>query len=176
MSAEDEKLLKEAKKLPWEDRLVHKNWKVRNDANIDLTALFDSITDPKDPRIRELVMSSPTYPTPSNVDEECVFPSANILDYTSTLPDYFPASSGNTSPNFSNDLTKDLLASLALSPFYDNPYMKVMQAYDAIDNELPIPPQALIAPPTILPPSPVLSLSLMFDFLTFLSSREDFTT
>ncbi|GJR62770.1 hypothetical protein Tco_1504932 [Tanacetum coccineum] len=41
--------------------------------------------------------------------------------------------------------------------------MKVMQAYDAIDNELPIPPQAPIAPPTILPPSPVLSLSPMFD-------------
>ncbi|KAI7734056.1 hypothetical protein M8C21_015036, partial [Ambrosia artemisiifolia] len=54
MSTEDEKLLKEAKKLPWEDRLLHKNWKVRNDANIDLASLFDSITDPKDPRIREL--------------------------------------------------------------------------------------------------------------------------
>lgn len=53
MSTEDEKLLKEAKKLPWEDRLVHKNWKVRSDANIDLAALFNSITDPKDPRIRE---------------------------------------------------------------------------------------------------------------------------
>nr|GEW51009.1 protein MOR1 [Tanacetum cinerariifolium] len=50
----DEKLLKEAKKLPWEDRLLHKNWKVRNDANIDLTALCDSITDPKDPRVRQL--------------------------------------------------------------------------------------------------------------------------
>lgn len=53
MSTEDEKLLKEAKKFPWEDRLTHKNWKVRNDANIDLAALFDSISDPKDPRIRE---------------------------------------------------------------------------------------------------------------------------
>ncbi|GKB46340.1 hypothetical protein Tco_0897093 [Tanacetum coccineum] len=39
----------------------------------------------------------------------------------------------------------------------------VMQAYDATDNELPIPPQALIALPTILPPSLVLSLSPMFD-------------
>ncbi|GKB47989.1 hypothetical protein Tco_0898742 [Tanacetum coccineum] len=38
--------------------------------------------------------------------------------------------------------------------------MKVMKAYDATDNELP---QAPIAPPTILPPSPVLSLSPMFD-------------
>ncbi|XP_031503341.1 protein MOR1 isoform X2 [Nymphaea colorata] len=51
--SEDEKLLKEAKKLPWEERLSHKNWKVRNDANIDLSALCDSITDPKDPRLRE---------------------------------------------------------------------------------------------------------------------------
>ncbi|GKF65239.1 hypothetical protein Tco_0191756, partial [Tanacetum coccineum] len=28
-------------------------------------------------------MSSPTYPTPSDIDEECTFPSANILGYTS---------------------------------------------------------------------------------------------
>ncbi|KAK2973970.1 hypothetical protein RJ640_030149 [Escallonia rubra] len=53
MSTEDEKLLKEAKKLPWEDRLLHKNWKVRNDANIDLAAVCDSVADPKDPRLRE---------------------------------------------------------------------------------------------------------------------------
>ncbi|KAL8152166.1 hypothetical protein V2J09_009926 [Rumex salicifolius] len=53
MSTEDEKLLKEAKKYTWEDRLLHKNWKVRNDANIDLAALCNSITDPKDPRLRE---------------------------------------------------------------------------------------------------------------------------
>ncbi|CAN6462652.1 unnamed protein product [Victoria cruziana] len=51
--SEEEKLLKEARKLPWEDRLSHKNWKVRNDANIDLAALCDSIPDPKDPRLRE---------------------------------------------------------------------------------------------------------------------------
>ncbi|GKC06488.1 hypothetical protein Tco_0998098 [Tanacetum coccineum] len=65
---------------------------------------------------------------------------------------FIPASPGNTSPNLSDDLTKDLLASLSLSPFYDDPYMKVMQAYDATDNELP---QAPIATPTILPPSPM---------------------
>ncbi|KAL8032652.1 hypothetical protein ABFS82_13G110300 [Erythranthe guttata] len=51
--SEDEKLLKEAKKLPWEDRLTHKNWKVRNDANLDLAAVCDSISDPKDGRLRE---------------------------------------------------------------------------------------------------------------------------
>ncbi|KAI4304347.1 hypothetical protein MLD38_039873 [Melastoma candidum] len=51
--SEEEKLLKEAKKLPWEDRLLHKNWKVRSEANVDLACLLDSITDPKDPRLRE---------------------------------------------------------------------------------------------------------------------------
>ncbi|GJV66585.1 hypothetical protein Tco_1482094 [Tanacetum coccineum] len=112
----------------------------------------------------------------SDSDVEDTFSSTHSPDYIPASPDYFPASPGNTSSNFLDDLTKDLLASLALSPFYDDPYMKVVQAYDATDNELPIPPQALIAPPTILPPSPVLSLSPMFDFLTFLSSREDFTT
>nr|GEY18058.1 reverse transcriptase domain-containing protein [Tanacetum cinerariifolium] len=34
-----------------------------------------------------------------------------------------------------------------------------MQAYDATDNELPIPPQAPTAPPTIFPPSPRTSSS-----------------
>ncbi|XP_027924008.1 protein MOR1-like [Vigna unguiculata] len=51
--SEEEKLLKEAKKLPWENRLFHKNWKVRSEANIDLASLCNSITDPKDSRIRE---------------------------------------------------------------------------------------------------------------------------
>lgn len=51
--SEDEKLLKDAKKLPWEDRLAHKNWKVRNDANIDLASVCDGIMDPKDPRLKE---------------------------------------------------------------------------------------------------------------------------
>nr|GEW37474.1 reverse transcriptase domain-containing protein [Tanacetum cinerariifolium] len=89
----------------------------------------------------------------SDFDVEDTFSSTHSSDYIPALPDYFPASPGNTSPNFSNDLTKDLLASLALSPFYDDSYMKVMQAYDATDNELPISPQAHIAPPTIFPPS-----------------------
>ncbi|GJW55046.1 hypothetical protein Tco_0099131, partial [Tanacetum coccineum] len=76
----------------------------------------------------------------SDSDVEDTFSSTRSPDYILASPDYFPASPGNTSPNFLDDLTKDLLASLALSPFYDDPYMKVMQAYDATDNELPIPP------------------------------------
>ncbi|KAL6614280.1 hypothetical protein ACP70R_036550 [Stipagrostis hirtigluma subsp. patula] len=55
MASEDENLLEEAKKLPWAERLQHKSWKVWYDANIDLAALCDSITDPKDPRLREIL-------------------------------------------------------------------------------------------------------------------------
>nr|GEX86659.1 reverse transcriptase domain-containing protein [Tanacetum cinerariifolium] len=103
----------------------------------------------------------------SDVDD--TFSSTHSPDNILASPDYFPASSGNTFSNFLDDLTKDLLASLSLSPFYDDPYMKVVQAYDATNNELPILPlQAPIAPPTILPPSLVLSLSPMFDSLDFL--------
>ncbi|GKF09818.1 hypothetical protein Tco_0044042, partial [Tanacetum coccineum] len=39
-------------------------------------------------------------------------------------PDYFPALPGNTSPDPSDDLSKYLLATLAISPFHDDPYMK----------------------------------------------------
>ncbi|GJV52121.1 reverse transcriptase domain-containing protein [Tanacetum coccineum] len=112
-------------------------------------------------------MSIISFPPPhpiiilSDFNVHDTFSSTHSPDYIPASPDYFPASPGNTSSNFLDDLTKDLLASLALSPFYDDPYMKVVQAYDPNDNELPIPPPALIAPPTILPPSLVLSLSPM---------------
>nr|GEU65608.1 hypothetical protein [Tanacetum cinerariifolium] len=73
-------------------------------------------------------MSSSTYPfiIPFDSDIEDVFSSTNTPDYTPASPNYFPASPGNTSLDPSNDLTKDLLASLAFSPFHDDPYMKVM--------------------------------------------------
>nr|GEZ76545.1 hypothetical protein [Tanacetum cinerariifolium] len=48
-------------------------------------------------------MSSPTHPTPSDVGEEYAFPSANILNYTLTLPNYSSASSGNTPSESSNN-------------------------------------------------------------------------
>nr|GEU77476.1 hypothetical protein [Tanacetum cinerariifolium] len=64
-----------------------------------------------------------------------------------------PTSPGNTFSDPSKDLSNYLLASLAISPFHDDPYMKVMQAYNATSNESPIPPQAPIAPPTISPSS-----------------------
>ncbi|GJV48694.1 hypothetical protein Tco_1438906 [Tanacetum coccineum] len=73
------------------------------------------------------------YPiiVPSDFDVEDAFSSTNTPDYTPASPDYSPASPGNTSPDPSDDLSKYLLASLAISPFHDDPYMKVMQAYNA---------------------------------------------
>ncbi|GJV15046.1 reverse transcriptase domain-containing protein [Tanacetum coccineum] len=100
-------------------------------------------------------MSSSNHPiiVPSDSDIKDAFSSTNG-------PDYFSATLGNTSPDSSNDLTKYLLATLVFSSLHDDPYMEVMQAYDAIDNELPIPPlQAPIAPPTLVSPSSLLSLS-----------------
>nr|GFA53515.1 hypothetical protein [Tanacetum cinerariifolium] len=61
---------------------------------------------------------------PSNDIKDAFSSSTNIPDYTPASPDYFPASLRNTSLDPSNDLTKDLLASLAFSPFHDDPYMK----------------------------------------------------
>nr|GEX45265.1 hypothetical protein [Tanacetum cinerariifolium] len=52
------------------------------------------------------------------------------------------------------------------SPFSDDPYMKVMQAYYAI-NELPIPP-----PPALIAPPPSLVLSPQFDPQDFLLPKE----
>ncbi|GKE46286.1 hypothetical protein Tco_1477544, partial [Tanacetum coccineum] len=87
------------------------------------------------------------------------FSSITTPKYTPASLDYSPASSRNTSPNPLDDLTMDLLSSLAILPFHDDPYMKVMQAYNnATSDESSIPPpQAPIAPLNVLPPS------LMFD-------------
>ncbi|GJT68178.1 reverse transcriptase domain-containing protein [Tanacetum coccineum] len=99
------------------------------------------------------VISSSTHPItiPSDYEVEDAFSSTNVLNY-------FPATLGNISPDFSDDLTKYPLASLAISPFHNDPYMKVIQAYDVI-----APPQAIIALLAVLPLSSVLSLSPMYD-------------
>nr|GEX59997.1 hypothetical protein [Tanacetum cinerariifolium] len=97
-----------------------------------------------------IVISSPNHPT---FDIEDDF-SSNSLDYTPASPDYFPASPGNTS-SYSSNNSYDLvpIASPTLSLFHDDPYIKVMHAYDTI-----MPPQVPIPPPIIVPPSPMLSL------------------
>ncbi|GKE41261.1 hypothetical protein Tco_1464666 [Tanacetum coccineum] len=99
-------------------------------------------------------MSSSTHPIIIIYDFyiEDVFSSTTTLDYTPASPDYSPSLPRNISYDPSRDLSKDLLASLVISPFHNDPYMKVMQAYNATNDESPIPlPQASIAPPTILP-------------------------
>ncbi|GKD97462.1 hypothetical protein Tco_1381359 [Tanacetum coccineum] len=111
-------------------------------------------------------MSSSTQPIiilfDSNIED--AFSSTTTPHYTPASSDYFPASLGNTFFDPSEDLSKDLLASLTILPFHDDPYMKVMQAYNASGNESPIPPpQDPIAPPTVLPLSPVLPPSPLFD-------------
>ncbi|GJW95554.1 hypothetical protein Tco_0175226 [Tanacetum coccineum] len=122
-------------------------------------------------------MSTSTHPitilSDSNVED--AFSSTNTPDFTPTSPgDYFPAHRGKNSPSdSSNDLTKYLLASLAISPFHDDPYMKVMQAYNATSNESPIPPPRVpIAPPTVLPPSSVLPSSPLFNPRDFFLPKE----
>ncbi|GKF44634.1 hypothetical protein Tco_0131186, partial [Tanacetum coccineum] len=91
-------------------------------------------------------MSSPNHPT-SNIED--VF-SSDFPDYIPASPDYSPASPGNTySTSSNNSFGLVPIASLTLSLFYDDPYMKVMQAYYA--KESPIPP------PTIVPLSSMLS-------------------
>ncbi|GJV59274.1 hypothetical protein Tco_1465374, partial [Tanacetum coccineum] len=115
------------------------------------------------------------YPiiVPSDVNIKDAFSSTNTPDYTSASLDYSPASPGNTSPNPSDDLSKYLLASLAISPFHDDPCMKVMQEYNATSNESPILPlQAPIASPIVLPLSSVLPLLPMFDPQDFFLPEE----
>ncbi|GJR78706.1 hypothetical protein Tco_0149491 [Tanacetum coccineum] len=103
-------------------------------------------------------MSSPNHPT-SNIEDAF---SSNFPDYIPASPDYSPLppppkptpSPGNTySSSSNNSFGLVPIASPTLSLFHDDPYMKVMHAYYA--KESPIPP------PTIVPPS--LMLSPMFN-------------
>ncbi|GJS31100.1 hypothetical protein Tco_0491720 [Tanacetum coccineum] len=100
-------------------------------------------------------MSSPNH---STSDIEDAFSSMNILNYTSVSSDYFPASSGSISFNSSEN--SNIIPSV-ISPFYNNPCLKDVQAFYA--KESPIPSPDPITPPAILTPSPVLPPSLLFD-------------
>nr|GEV48383.1 hypothetical protein [Tanacetum cinerariifolium] len=97
-------------------------------------------------------MSSPDHSTSNNEDAF----SFNISNYVSTISDYFPASSGKTYSNASNDSTGKI--PLEFSPFYN---MKDIQASYA--KELPIPSPDPVTPPVILTPSLVLPPSLLFN-------------
>ncbi|GJX46760.1 hypothetical protein Tco_0271950 [Tanacetum coccineum] len=92
------------------------------------------------------VVSSPNHPT---FDIEDAF-SSNFSDYIPASPDYVPASPGKTySSSSNNSFGLVPIASPTLSLFHDDPYMKVMHAYYAKESP--------ILPPTIVPPSSMLS-------------------
>nr|GFB35803.1 hypothetical protein [Tanacetum cinerariifolium] len=97
-------------------------------------------------------MSSPDHSTSNNEDAF----SSSILDYISTIPNYFPASSGKIYSNATNNSTGKIPSKF--SPFYN---MKDIQVFYA--KELPIPSQDPITPSTILTPSPILPPSPLFD-------------
>nr|GEX01713.1 reverse transcriptase domain-containing protein [Tanacetum cinerariifolium] len=90
-------------------------------------------------------MSSPNHLT---TDIEDAF-SSNFPNYTMASPNYFPSSPRNISPDLPDNLSKYLLASLAILPFHD------MQGYNVVSNKPPIPLQDPITLPTILTPSPM---------------------
>ncbi|GKB82898.1 hypothetical protein Tco_0949793 [Tanacetum coccineum] len=108
----------------------------------------------------DLVMSSSPHSTitSSEFNMENAFSSMNILNYTPVSSDYFPASSGSISFNSSEN--SNIIPSV-ISPFYNNPCLKDVQAFYA--KESPISPPDPIIPPAILTPSPVLPPSLLFD-------------
>ncbi|GJR57938.1 hypothetical protein Tco_1500100 [Tanacetum coccineum] len=89
-----------------------------------------------------------SYPNHSTSDIKDAFSSMNILNYTPVSSDYFPASSGSIS---FNSLENSNIIPLVISPFYNNPYLKDVQAFYA--KESPISPPDPIIPPAILTPS-----------------------
>ncbi|GKF28319.1 hypothetical protein Tco_0094661 [Tanacetum coccineum] len=89
-------------------------------------------------------MSSPNHPT-SNLEDAFSSNFPNYLPLTS--PDYVPTSPGKTYSSSSNSFVIVPLASPSLSLFYDDPYMKVLQAFYT--------EKSLISPPTIIPPSSI---------------------
>ncbi|GJT00888.1 hypothetical protein Tco_0822057 [Tanacetum coccineum] len=97
-------------------------------------------------------MSSPNR---STFDIEDAFSSMNILNYTSVSSDYFPASLGSNSFN-SSENSKDNMIPPVFSSFYNNTYLKDVQAFYA--KELPISSPNPITLPFILTPSLILEI------------------
>ncbi|GJY63922.1 hypothetical protein Tco_0465382 [Tanacetum coccineum] len=102
-------------------------------------------------------MSSPNRFTS---DIEDAFSSINILNYTSVSSDSFPASSGSSSFNSSENSIDNMIPPV-FSSFYNNPCLKDVQAFYA--KESPISSPDPITSPAILTPSLILPPSLLFD-------------
>nr|GEW60792.1 hypothetical protein [Tanacetum cinerariifolium] len=98
-------------------------------------------------------MSSPNHHT-SNIEDAFSF---NFPNYILASSDYFSASPRNTS----SENSKDGIIPPVFSHFYNNPYMKDVQAFYA--KELSIPPPALITLSAIITPTLVLPPLLLFN-------------
>ncbi|GKF79220.1 hypothetical protein Tco_0234788, partial [Tanacetum coccineum] len=96
----------------------------------------------------------------STSDIEDAFSSMNILNYTSVSSDYFLVLSESKSFNSSENSTDNMIPPV-FSSFYNNTYLKDVQAFYA--KELPISSPDPITPPAILTPSLVLPPSLLFN-------------
>ncbi|GJS72675.1 hypothetical protein Tco_0705516 [Tanacetum coccineum] len=97
-------------------------------------------------------------PNRSTFDIEDAF-SLNIYNYT-CFHRIVSASSGSSSFNSSENSTDNMIPPV-FSSFYNNPYLKDVQAFYA--KESPISSPDPITSPAILTPSPVLPPSLLFD-------------
>ncbi|GJW70725.1 hypothetical protein Tco_0127642 [Tanacetum coccineum] len=100
-----------------------------------------------------------TSPNHSTFDIEDAFSSMNILNYTSVSSDYFPASSGSSSFN-STENFKDNMIPPVFSSFYNNLCLKDIQAFYAKESPIPSPdpitPPVILTPSLVLPPSPLM--------------------
>ncbi|GJS87265.1 hypothetical protein Tco_0769901 [Tanacetum coccineum] len=106
-------------------------------------------------------MSSPDHPT-SNLEDAFSSNFPNYLPLAS--PDYIPTSLGKTYSSSSISFGIVPLASLTLSLFHDDPYMKVLQAF--YTKKSPIPP------PTIIPPSSISKPQEFFLLEEFMSPKK----
>ncbi|GJT95200.1 hypothetical protein Tco_1090718 [Tanacetum coccineum] len=100
-------------------------------------------------KMAELHQSPPCHYIP----EQDTLSSINILNYTSVSSNYFPASAGSSSFNSSENSNDNMIPSV-ISSFYNNTYLKDVQAIYA--KELPISSPDPITPPAILTLSPIL--------------------
>ncbi|GJT77089.1 hypothetical protein Tco_1043814, partial [Tanacetum coccineum] len=81
-------------------------------------------------------MSSPNHFTS---DIEDAFSFMNILNYTSVSSDYFLASSGSSSFNSSENSIIDNMIPPVFSSFYNNLYLKDVQAFYAKESPISSP-------------------------------------
>ncbi|GJZ35312.1 hypothetical protein Tco_0581129 [Tanacetum coccineum] len=107
--------------------------------------------------------------TSSEFDMENAFSTMNVHNYTSASS----ATSGSTSFNSSED-SRDGMIPPTFSLFYNNSYLKNVQAFYA--KESPIPPPDPITPPAILTPSPILPPLLLFNPRYFLMPPKRMST